>query len=185
MPVAPADAPASSASVREEAPALAKTEPLKEQPAQLPALAAESPVVAETKATPAPALAPALVGEVSRKVETGNLFAAILVLAGIGVIGWVIAFESRRRWIHFRTFRRAAPPTGPQLAGMEYPAAASAQREMKVMPRLTGGPRQISLRLEASEPSSRRAVVSLGKPGRIFAGEAAAGTAEDACGGWW
>jgi len=176
MPVAPADAPAWSASVREEAPLLAKTEPLKEQPAQLPALAAEPPVVAEAKATPATApLAPARVGEVSRKVETGNLFAAILVLAGIGVIGWVIAFEIRRRLIHFRTFRRAAPPTGPQLVGMEYAAAAPAQREMKVMPRLTGGPRQISLRLEASEPSSRRAVVSLGKPGRIFAGEAAAG----------
>ena len=175
MPVAPADAPARSASVREEAPELAKTEPLQEQPAQLPALAAEPPVVAEVKATPAPALAPARVGEVSRKVETGNLFAAILVLAGIGLIGWVIAFEIRRRWIHFRTFRRAAPSTGPQLAGMEYAAAAPAQREMKVMPRLTGGPRQISLRLEASEPLSRRAVVSLGKPGRIFAGEAAAG----------
>ena len=171
MPVAPADAPARSASVREEAPELAKTEPLQEQPAQLPALAAEPPVVAEVKATPAPAR----VGEVSRKVETGNLFAAILVLAGIGLIGWVIAFEIRRRWIHFRTFRRAAPSTGPQLAGMEYAAAAPAQREMKVMPRLTGGPRQISLRLEASEPLSRRAVVSLGKPGRIFAGEAAAG----------
>jgi len=175
MPVAPADAPARSASVREEAPELAKTEPLQEQPAQLPALAAEPPVVAEVKATPAPALAPARVGEVSRKVETGNLFAAILVLAGIGLIGWVIAFEIRRRWIHFRTFRRAAPSTGPQLAGMEYAAAAPAQREMKVMPRLTGGPRQISLRLKASEPLSRRAVVSLGKPGRIFAGEAAAG----------
>ena len=175
MPVAPADAPARSASVREEAPELAKTEPLQEQPAQLPALAAEPPVVAEVKATPAPALAPARVGEVSRKVETGNLFAAILVLAGIGLIGWVIAFEIRRRWIHFRTFRRAAPSTGPQLAGMEYAAAAPAQKEMKVMPRLTGGPRQISLRLKASEPLSRRAVVSLGKPGRIFAGEAAAG----------
>src|SRR6202030_1764436 len=39
---------------------------------------------------------------------------------------------------------------------------------MKVMPRMTGGPRQVSLKLKASEPSLRRAVVPLSKPGRAF-----------------
>src|SRR5437588_7050317 len=170
-PVAAANAPASAA-VRQE-PAAAKTEPVKEQPAQ-PAPAAKPPVVAEAKATPATALAPARVGEVSKgKFEAGNLLAAVLVLAGIGVIGWVVVFEIRRRGIHFPSFRRAATATGPQIEGMAYPAAAPAQREMKVMPRLSGGPRQISLKLKASEPSLRRAVVPLGKPGRLFGGETA------------
>src|SRR5205085_10607550 len=75
----------------------------------------------------------------------------------------------------FPSFRRAAaapaPATGPQLEGMEY--AAAAPKEMKVMPRLSGGPRQVSLKLKASEPSLRRAVVPVGKPSRVFGGEAA------------
>ena len=152
---------------------MAKTEPAKAQPAP-PAPAVKPPVVAEAKASPATALAPARVGEVSRgKFETGNLFAAILVLAGVGVIGWVVVFEIRRRGIRFPSFRRTATATGPQVGGMQYAAANPAQREMKVMPRLSGGPRQISLKLKASEPSLRRAVVPLGKPGRLFGGETA------------
>lgn len=174
-PVAAQNPPVASTQVREQAPAVAKTEPAKEQPAKAEpvAAAAKAPAVAEAKATPATALAPARVGEVSKKFETGNLFAAILVLAGVGVIGWVVAFEIRRRGISFASFRRAAPASGPQLEGMEL-AAAAPQREMKVMPRLTGGPRQISLKLKASEPSLRRAVVPLGKPGRLFGGETVA-----------
>jgi tetratricopeptide (TPR) repeat protein len=172
-PVAAQNAPVASTQVREQAPVVAKTEPAKEKAAKTEAAApaAKAPAIAEAKATPATALAPARVGEVSKKFETGNLFAAILVLAGVGVIGWVIAFEIRRRGISFASFRRAAPAGGPQLGGMEL-AAAAPQKAMKVMPRLTGGPRQISLKLKASEPSLRRAVVPLGKPGRMFGGEA-------------
>ena len=176
-PVAAAGAPASSAAVpaTREQPAVAQSKPATApaQPAP-PVAAAEAPVVAAS-ATPATALAPAHVGEVSRgKFETGNLFAAILVLAGIGVIGWVVVFEIRRRGIHFPSFRRVAPATGPQLEGMEYAAATPPQREMKVMPRLRGGPRQVSLKLKASEPSLRRAVVPLGKPNRMLGAETAA-----------
>jgi hypothetical protein len=54
---------------------------------------------------------------------------------------------------------------------MEY--AAAAPKEMKVMPRLSGGPRQVSLKLKASEPSLRRAVVPVGKPSRVFGDETA------------
>src|SRR5205085_4509908 len=178
-PVAAAGAPASSAAVpaAREQPAVAQSQPAK-APAQAapPAAPAKAPVVAAASATPATALAPAHVGEVSRgKFEVGNLFAAILVLAGIGVIGWVVVFEIRRRGIHFPSFRRAAPApapaTGPQLEEMEY--AAAAPKEMKVMPRLSGGPRQVSLKLKASEPSLRRAVVPVGKPSRIFGDETA------------
>src|SRR5262249_46780911 len=111
----------------------------------------------------------ARVGEVWRgKFETGKLFAVILVLAGIGVIGWVVGFEVRLRGTHLPSSRRAASDTGPQLAGMEYAAAAAG--EMKVMPRLIGSPRQISLKLKASEPLRRRAVVPLSKPSRVFGG---------------
>src|SRR2546430_12140118 len=106
--------------------------PTKENPTKV-APGSKPPVVAEAKPTPATALAPARVGEVSRgKFESGNLFAAVLVLAGIGVIGWVVVFEIRRRGIRFPSFRRTAPATGPHLEGMEYAAAPS--REMKVMP---------------------------------------------------
>src|SRR5438874_435231 len=164
-PVAAAPAPA----VREQ-PAVTQAQPGKApvQPGP-PVAAAKAPVVAAVSTTPATALAPARVGEVSGgKFEIGNLFAIILVLAGIGVIGWVIVFEIRRRGIQFPSFRRAAPATGPQLEGMEYVAPAPVQREMKVMPRLSGGPRQVSLKLKASEPSLRRAVVPLSKPGRAF-----------------
>ena len=176
-PVAAAGAPASSAAVpaTREQPAVAQSQPAKApaQAAPPPVAPAKAPVVAAASATPATALAPAHVGEVSRgKFEVGNLFAAILVLAGIGVIGWVVVFEIRRRGIHFPSFRRAAPATGPQLEGMEY--AAAAPKEMKVMPRLSGGPRQVSLKLKASEPSLRRAVVPVGKPSRIFGGDTAA-----------
>src|SRR5437660_2295966 len=78
-PVAAAAAPASAAApaVREQA-AAAQSQAAKGQ-AQAPAVAsAKEPVVAPAT-TPATALAPARVGEVSRgKFETGNLFAAIL-----------------------------------------------------------------------------------------------------------
>jgi tetratricopeptide (TPR) repeat protein len=169
-PVAAANAAASSA-VRQE-PAVAKSEAAKEQPAQ-PARE-QAPAVAVAKAAPATALAPARVGEVSgSKFEAGNLITAIFVLLGVGMIAFAVV-EIRRRGIHFPSFRRAAPATGPQLEGMEYAAAAAApQKELKVMPRLSGGPRQISLKLKASEPSLRRAVVPLAKPGRVFGGAVA------------
>src|SRR5262249_59889531 len=82
-PGAAAAAPASAAvPAGHEQPAVAESQPA------VPAAEAKPPVVAA--ATPATALAPARVGEVWRgKFETGKLFAVILVLAGIGVIGWV------------------------------------------------------------------------------------------------
>src|SRR6266550_3248676 len=171
-PVAAARAPASSAAVpatREE-PAVVQSQPAKApaQQAPAPVAAAKPPVVAAASATPATALAPAHVGEVSRgKFEAGNLIAAIFVLAGIGIIVFVV-YEIRGRGIHFPSFRRAAPATGPQFEGMEY--AAAAPREMKVMPRLSGGPRQVSLKLKATEPALRRAVVPLSRPDRAFGG---------------
>jgi tetratricopeptide (TPR) repeat protein len=167
-PVAAARAPAVPAT-REE-PAVAQSQPAKApaQQAPAPVAAAKPPVVAAASATPATALAPAHVGEVSRgKFEAGNLIAAIFVLAGIGLIVFVV-YEIRGRGIQFPSFRRTAPATGPQLEGLEY--AAAAPREMKVMPRLSGGPRQVSLKLKATEPALRRAVVPLSRLDRAFGG---------------
>ncbi len=172
-PVAAAAAPASAAApaVREQ-PAVAQSQPgnAPAQPAP-PVAAAKAPVVAAST-TSATALAPAHVGEGSRgKFETGNLFAVILVLAGIGVIAWVIVFEVRRRGSYFPVFQRPTPATVPRLEGMEFAAPAPvAQKEMKVSPRFSGGPRQVSLKLKASKPSLGREVVPLWTPSRLFGG---------------
>ncbi len=163
-PVAAESVPASAAALPRETAA--------DKPAAQPAAegpATKAPVVAAVSATPATVLAPARVGEVSRnRVDAQSLLVGALVLAGLGLLAWVIVPEVRRRGFNLPSFRRAAPVTGPQLGGMELAASGSPQKEMKVMPRLTGGPRQVSLKLRASEPSLRRAVVPLSKPGRAF-----------------
>lgn len=176
-PVAAANAPASAAVPKEQqaAPKTATSKPAAEPEKEAPAAkepvvaAAKQPAPAPEQSAPATALAPAKVAESSHSRFDGqSLLVGALVLAGLGLLGWVIVPEVRRRGLHLPNFRRAAPATGPQLSGMELAASASAQKEMKVMPRMTGGPRQVSLKLKASEPSLRRAVVPLSKPGRAF-----------------
>jgi tetratricopeptide (TPR) repeat protein len=153
-PVAGANAPASGA--------IAKEQVAVAQQAKAP------PVAAPQASAPATVLAPARVGEVSgKKFDTQSLLVGALVLAGLGLLAWVIVPEVRRRGIHLPNFRRAAPVSGP-VEGMGLAAAPATKQALKVMPRLTGGPRQISLKLKASEPSLRRAVVPVSKPGRIF-----------------
>jgi hypothetical protein len=89
-----------------------------------------------------------------------------LVVAGIALLGWVFLPEIRRRAIHLQlpSFGRTATANGPRFSK----GVAPAQNEIKASPRFVGGPRQISLRLKASEPSLRRAVVPIGKPTRMF-----------------
>ena len=153
-PVAGANAAASGA--------IAKEKPAVAQQAKAP------PAAAPQASAPATVLAPARVGEVSgKRFDTQSLLVGALVLAGLGLLAWVIVPEVRRRGIHLPNFRRAAPVSGP-VEGMGLAAAPATKQALKVMPRLTGGPRQISLKLKASEPSLRRAVVPVSKPGRIF-----------------
>ena len=172
-PVAGANAPASAAIAKEQ-PAVGQAAkapekaPVKEA---APVSVAKAPPVAAPEASaPATVLAPARVGEVSRKgFDAQSLLVGALVLAGLGLLAWVIVPEVRRRGIHLPSFRRAAPVSGPQVEGMGVAAAPATKPSLKVMPRFTGGPRQVSLKLKASEPSLRRAVVPLtNKPGRIF-----------------
>jgi tetratricopeptide (TPR) repeat protein len=183
-PVAAQNAPASSAPVPRE-----QQKPAKEAAKAAPQVAqakpeTKAPPAAPVQSAPATVLAPAKVSETSRRgFDAQSLLVGALVVAGLGLLAWVIVPEIRRRGFHMPSFRRAAPATGPQVEGMGL-AAAAATKEMKVMPRLTGGPRQVSLKLKASEPSLRRAVVPLSKPsGRLFGnGNGGAAVAEPAHG---
>ena len=171
-PVAGANAPASAAIAKDQ-PAVAQQAKAPEKaPAKeaAPVSVAKAPPAAAPQASaPATVLAPARVGEVSgKKFDTQSLLVGALVLAGLGLLAWVIVPEVRRRGIHLPNFRRSTPISGPQVEGMGLAAAPATKQAVKVMPRLTGGPRQISLKLKASEPSLRRAVVPVSKPGRIF-----------------
>ena len=125
--------------------------------------------VTAASATPATVLAPARVRESSQPTFSRRaLIPGVLVVAGLAalVLG-VRAARVRRGGIQIPSFRPPAAAGGPQI-GVSIPAVAPAQKEMKVGPRLNGGPRQVSLRLKASEPSLRRTVVPVGRAARTF-----------------
>jgi hypothetical protein len=124
------------------------------------------PVVA---ATPATVLAPARVGDWSRPslserlerwIDFRSFLVVALVLTGIVLLAWVIIPEVRRRIGGIPVYRRIAPVTGPVVV----PSGHGAAGEHTARTQLTGGPRQISLQLKASEPSLRRTVRPVGKP---------------------
>ncbi len=127
-----------------------------------------APVVAAASATPATAIAPQHVEETSQAkaghVDSQTALIVGLILAGVGLLAWVFVPEIRRRGIHLPQFRRAVPANG--VSGMSVPVVATAPKIAKTAPRISGGPRQVSLKLKASEPSLRRAVVPVGKPTR-------------------
>ncbi len=174
-PVAAEASPASSAVPTK--PAIAVESNPASSPAEAVAMASASPaaatVAAIASATPATALAPQRIGELGHSAPHSGFGLAWLigglVLAGIALLAWVFVPEIRRRGLHFPAFRRAAPATGPGIGEVSIPAAAPVQKQMKVNTRLPGGPRQVSLRLKASEPSLRRAVIPSAKPSRGFA----------------
>jgi tetratricopeptide (TPR) repeat protein len=140
-----------------------------------PAVAESKPAeaAAMVSASPATVAVPQHVQEsgqsTAAKSELKPWFAGVLVLAGVGVLAWFFVLESRRRGLHFPSFRRAAPVAGPGIGHVDIPAPAAVQKQMKVKTRFQGGPRQVSLRLKASEPSLRRAVIPSAKPSRAFA----------------
>jgi tetratricopeptide (TPR) repeat protein len=160
-PVTAASSPASSA-IPSESAAVAESKPT------------ASPIgaISMPSATPATVLAPAHVHELSHssRFDWQTLLVGGLVVAGAALLGWVFLPEIRRRAIHFQlpSFGRTATANGPRISEAGIPGVAPAQKEIKASPRFVGGPRQISLRLKASEPSLRRAVVPIGKPTRMF-----------------
>ena len=134
--------------------------------------ASAPPVVASASATPATVLAPAHVGDWSRPsigerlerwVDFRSLLVLALVLTGIVLLAWVIVPEVRRRIGGLPVYRRVAPVTGPVIVPSD--GASSGQHTARTQ--LTGGPRQVSLQLKASEPSLRRTVRPVGKPAHV------------------
>jgi tetratricopeptide (TPR) repeat protein len=138
------------------------------------------PVVAAVSATPATLLAPSHVRETSgptmaerlgRLLPDGRTSLVVaLVLAGVALLAWVIVPiipEVRRRLANMPVYRRPVPASGPMMDNGNGETSAQ-----KIMPhRFVGGPRQVSLKLRASEPALRRSVRPLSKPtgaGRPF-----------------
>jgi tetratricopeptide (TPR) repeat protein len=189
-PARPEDVPASSvgsSSTVENPPATPSVgTPASSPPVDLPAIAApsasaaiasanaqpspaqSSPPVAGPAQTPAtvvapakvPAIAPTMGERLDRMTDPRTLLWMALLLGGIGALTWAILPSIRRRFVDAQVGRRPAPATGPELSDHED----STNGTMVRAPRhLSGGPRQVSLQLKASEPSLRRAVIPLAK----------------------
>jgi tetratricopeptide (TPR) repeat protein len=138
--------------------------------------AIKAPVIASASATPATALAPGHITEPapSSFIDSARHFlpdSRILLIGGLVLAGLaVVAFipDIRRRFANVQVYRAPLPVSGPRIAQgngsrSSTPTSASTSA-MKT--RLTGGPRQVSLQLKASEPSLRRSVRPVGKPPR-------------------
>jgi len=174
-PVKPEEVPTSAApniSPVVETPVAANAPPASSAvPSQAPVVAESAPTTegAAVSATPATVLAPSRVESSQPKSSGGfdwqQLAAIGFILAAVGLVGWVAWEVYRRGGIHMPTFRRAVAANG--IGGVGVPVVTSVPKSLKTAPRLTGGPRQISLKLKASEPSLRRAVVPVSKPSRV------------------
>lgn len=153
--------------------------------ASSPAASAPAQVVAPiaSAATPATVLAPASVGEWSKPTvgeafyrmnDLRALLVAVLLLAGIGLLAWVIVPELRRRLVP-AFYRRVTPAAGPDLGQIEnmtlnedITVNEEMTEEMAPRHRFTGGPPQRSVQLKATEPSVRRTVIPVIKPAPDF-----------------
>ena len=143
-----------------------------------PATEASAPPVAAM--TPATALAPARVSEatqtavadsVSRTAAPRTLLIWGFLLAAMFLLAWVIVPQLHQRgMIQIPSFRQTAAVTGPSVAPVTITPTAKRPTAAKV---LSGGPRQVSLQLKASEPSLRRSVLPSGKSGRALGGNVA------------
>ena len=141
-----------------------------------------SPVVSSARtaasATPATAIAPSRVREWSqptlgerldRLADPRTLLVGTLLIAGVVLLASVVVPEVRRRIAQVALLRRPTPVTGPHI---DEVASTSTEKPLSLGNRLVGGPRQVSLKLKASEPSLRYAVLPTGKLARPI-GEAA------------
>ena len=142
-----------------------------QNPANSPAKKVVAPIAAAS--TPATVLAPAAVQKWSqptvsermdRFTNSRTLLVGALLLAGIVLLAWVVISELRRR-VSVSVYRAPAPAMGPRFGAVEREKTAE---KIAAPSRLAGGPPQISLQLNASEPSVRRAAVPFGKMSRPF-----------------
>jgi tetratricopeptide (TPR) repeat protein len=162
-PVAENAAPASSA-----IPSVQESPIVETTPARSPAVAVARAVAS---ATPATAIAPARVREWSqptlgerldRLADPQTLLVGGLLIAGVILLLWVVVPEVRRRIAQVALMRRPTPVTGPHID--EVPAPTSAEKPLTLSNRLVGGPRQVSVKLKASEPALRRTVMPSARP---------------------
>ncbi|MEP7077896.1 MAG: hypothetical protein ABI795_02615, partial [Chthoniobacterales bacterium] len=168
-------APATALTTKVETPVAATASPAVAQPisANPPQQSAKDSAVASaatsTSANASTVLAPATVREWSKptvrdRIERSGMGRTLLVvsllLAGVLLLGWTVLPEIRRRFSEGPVYSRTSSVAGPVLAE----ATGFTAKQQITSTRLAGGPPQVSLRLKASEPSLRRAVVPLGKP---------------------
>jgi tetratricopeptide (TPR) repeat protein len=143
---------------------------------------ASSPLVSSARtvasATPATAIAPSRVREWSqptvgerldRLADPQTLLVGALLIAGVILLASVVVPEVRRRIAQVALLRRPTPVTGLHI---DEVASTSTEKPLSLGNRLVGGPRRVSLKLKASEPSLRYAVLPTGKLARPI-GEAA------------
>jgi len=123
-------------------------------------------------ATPATAIAPSRVREWSqptlgerldRLADPQTLLVGALLVAGVILLASVVVPEVRRRIAQIALLRRPTPVTGPHI---DEVTSTSTEKPMSLSNRLTGGPRQVSLKLKASEPSLHYTVLPAGKLAR-------------------
>ncbi|MEP7013873.1 MAG: tetratricopeptide repeat protein [Verrucomicrobiota bacterium] len=142
-------------------------------PAEQSAVAESNPAeqsAPPVASTPATTLAPARVDVSQTAVSATNQMTAPRTLLIVGsllaatfLFAWVIIPALTRRGMIQVPIMRAASAAGPSVGSL--PIAPSENRPA-VAKRLSGGPRQVSLQLKASEPSLRRSVLPSGKAAR-------------------
>ena len=177
-PVA-APAPSASLAAATESAEGREASALAQPSASVETALATPPALPAASATPATALAPARIRDVSRPSVGETLSRAVpdrqtllvvgLVLAGLGLLAWVIVPELRRWIANVSVYRSPTPAVGLNIENGNGNGAAPAQAAI-MKNRFVGGPRQVSLQLKASEPSLRRSVRPVAKtPVRSFA----------------
>jgi hypothetical protein len=123
------------------------------------------------QATAATVLAPAKVPQVGQSTwaerldqltSPHTLIWVLLLVLGLAVLAWAVIPELRRRMREPQLGQEPASAIGPHLREPATPDSSVTVRA-KERPRFTGGPRQISVQLKASEPSVGRAAVPLAK----------------------
>jgi tetratricopeptide (TPR) repeat protein len=119
-----------------------------------------TPTTALAPAKKVPAISPTMGERLDRITDPRTLLWMALLLGGLGALAWAILPSIRRRFVDAQIGHRPAPATGPELSDHEEPTHATTLHAPR---HLSGGPRQVSLQLKASEPSLRRAVIPLAK----------------------
>ncbi|MBV9008572.1 MAG: tetratricopeptide repeat protein, partial [Verrucomicrobia bacterium] len=175
---APPPVPSAARAVAQSTPATApsasaapKTQPA---PSSAPAVASTEPVNLSETSTPPPVLSPARAPQfvqpsfgdrLDRLTDWRTLIWIPLLILGLALLAWVGIREFRGRVHPPHLGRRAAPAGGPNL---HAPPEANKSATGKGAQRFSGGPRQVSVQLKASEPARPGVQVPAAEP----AGEA-------------